>query len=303
LGYDCCSLTAFDFFRGMTMGIGMGMDFSTFVYAAVQKLKKDSWKELQFSLVDNSKLNVVRADDADGRFKFLKLAKFLPTINVNWISTMKKCITFENSKSSGYNNPTILELEVTELEELLERGDCVAQQLVDCSFANVVGQLILAKTIKQRQPTKRRYDAKDHVQKALGVRKRNTKSKLCHIAQFIQFQVFTFIPLREIVEPPIIAATKTCEGWDCSSMFRHFPTTHTTTPKGDSESVRLMMARNQFIRRVANGNVLDEHVEPSNAVAQGMDLCTRSHLQCTHYEIEVVLKLGKHPEFALVASV
>ncbi|GJS07062.1 retrovirus-related pol polyprotein from transposon TNT 1-94 [Tanacetum coccineum] len=30
----------------------------TLVYAAVQKLKKDSWKELQFSLVDNSKLNV-----------------------------------------------------------------------------------------------------------------------------------------------------------------------------------------------------------------------------------------------------
>ncbi|GJS15333.1 hypothetical protein Tco_0409805 [Tanacetum coccineum] len=31
----------------------------TSVYAAVQKLKKDSWKELQFSLVDNSKPNVV----------------------------------------------------------------------------------------------------------------------------------------------------------------------------------------------------------------------------------------------------
>ncbi|GJT22355.1 hypothetical protein Tco_0892292 [Tanacetum coccineum] len=30
----------------------------TSVYAAVQKLKKGSWKELQFSLVDNSKLNV-----------------------------------------------------------------------------------------------------------------------------------------------------------------------------------------------------------------------------------------------------
>ncbi|GJU92224.1 hypothetical protein Tco_1304647 [Tanacetum coccineum] len=29
------------------------------VYAVVQKLKKDSWKELQFSLVNNSKLNVV----------------------------------------------------------------------------------------------------------------------------------------------------------------------------------------------------------------------------------------------------
>ncbi|GKF73710.1 hypothetical protein Tco_0220042, partial [Tanacetum coccineum] len=31
----------------------------TSVYAAVEKLKKDSWKELQFSLVDNSKLNIV----------------------------------------------------------------------------------------------------------------------------------------------------------------------------------------------------------------------------------------------------
>ncbi|GJU94578.1 hypothetical protein Tco_1319334 [Tanacetum coccineum] len=31
----------------------------TSVYAVVQKLKKDSWKELQFSLVDNSKLNIV----------------------------------------------------------------------------------------------------------------------------------------------------------------------------------------------------------------------------------------------------
>ncbi|GJX09345.1 hypothetical protein Tco_0199204 [Tanacetum coccineum] len=31
----------------------------TSVNAAVQKLKKDSWLELQFSLADNSKLNVV----------------------------------------------------------------------------------------------------------------------------------------------------------------------------------------------------------------------------------------------------
>ncbi|GJZ58659.1 hypothetical protein Tco_0614475 [Tanacetum coccineum] len=31
----------------------------TFVYAAVQKLKKDSWLELQFSLADNFKLNIV----------------------------------------------------------------------------------------------------------------------------------------------------------------------------------------------------------------------------------------------------
>ncbi|GJS92197.1 hypothetical protein Tco_0774833 [Tanacetum coccineum] len=31
----------------------------TLVYAAVQNLKKDSWKELQFSLVVNSKLNIV----------------------------------------------------------------------------------------------------------------------------------------------------------------------------------------------------------------------------------------------------
>ncbi|GJW20994.1 hypothetical protein Tco_0031616 [Tanacetum coccineum] len=31
----------------------------TSMYAAIQKLKKDSWKELQFSLVDNSKLNIV----------------------------------------------------------------------------------------------------------------------------------------------------------------------------------------------------------------------------------------------------
>ncbi|GKF14588.1 hypothetical protein Tco_0056050, partial [Tanacetum coccineum] len=30
----------------------------TSVYAAVQKLKKDSWLELQFSLANNSKLNV-----------------------------------------------------------------------------------------------------------------------------------------------------------------------------------------------------------------------------------------------------
>ncbi|GKE44793.1 hypothetical protein Tco_1472077 [Tanacetum coccineum] len=31
----------------------------TLVYAVVQKLKKDSWLELQFSLGDNSKLNIV----------------------------------------------------------------------------------------------------------------------------------------------------------------------------------------------------------------------------------------------------
>ncbi|GJU59415.1 hypothetical protein Tco_1237181 [Tanacetum coccineum] len=37
----------------------------TSVYAAVQKLKKDSWKELQFSLVDNSKLNVDFQDSLD----------------------------------------------------------------------------------------------------------------------------------------------------------------------------------------------------------------------------------------------
>ncbi|GJU13398.1 hypothetical protein Tco_1135794 [Tanacetum coccineum] len=38
-----------------------------------------------------------------------------------------------------------LELEPTELEELFERGDCVAQQPVDCSFTTTVGQLILEK--------------------------------------------------------------------------------------------------------------------------------------------------------------
>ncbi|GJU31283.1 hypothetical protein Tco_1174872 [Tanacetum coccineum] len=37
------------------------------MYAAVQKLKKDSWKELQFSLVDNSKLNVSCDDEEDTR--------------------------------------------------------------------------------------------------------------------------------------------------------------------------------------------------------------------------------------------
>nr|GEV76421.1 transducin beta-like protein 3 [Tanacetum cinerariifolium] len=59
----------------------------------------------------------------------------------------------------------------------------------------------------------RRDDAKDQVQKALGVlsteeyrqlleyiREWNTKPKLCHIAQFILFQVFTLIPPTEIVE-------------------------------------------------------------------------------------------------------
>nr|GEU86687.1 reverse transcriptase domain-containing protein [Tanacetum cinerariifolium] len=40
----------------------------------------------------------------------------------------------------------VLWIKVTELEELLEMGDCVAQQPVDCLFTNVVGQLILAKT-------------------------------------------------------------------------------------------------------------------------------------------------------------
>nr|GEX72219.1 hypothetical protein [Tanacetum cinerariifolium] len=54
-----------DFFRankGLTSALQvlrrLGSIF-TLVYAAVQKLKNDSWKELQFSLVDNSKLNVV----------------------------------------------------------------------------------------------------------------------------------------------------------------------------------------------------------------------------------------------------
>ncbi|GJT97845.1 hypothetical protein Tco_1093363 [Tanacetum coccineum] len=39
----------------------MGSIFTS-VYATVQKLKKDSWKELEFSLVDNSKLNVVKME-------------------------------------------------------------------------------------------------------------------------------------------------------------------------------------------------------------------------------------------------
>ncbi|GKA81401.1 hypothetical protein Tco_0788093 [Tanacetum coccineum] len=40
----------------------------TSVYAVVQKLKKDSWKELQFSLLDNSKLNVdvYYCDESEG---------------------------------------------------------------------------------------------------------------------------------------------------------------------------------------------------------------------------------------------
>ncbi|GJZ72552.1 hypothetical protein Tco_0636698 [Tanacetum coccineum] len=48
--------------RGVTIMVHvlrrLGSIFTS-VYAAVQKLKKDSWKELQFSLVDNSKQNVV----------------------------------------------------------------------------------------------------------------------------------------------------------------------------------------------------------------------------------------------------
>ncbi|GJU99746.1 hypothetical protein Tco_1329017 [Tanacetum coccineum] len=35
----------------------------TSVYAAVHKLKKDSWLELQFSLIDNSKLNVNKFEE------------------------------------------------------------------------------------------------------------------------------------------------------------------------------------------------------------------------------------------------
>nr|XP_043621391.1 transducin beta-like protein 3 [Erigeron canadensis] len=59
----------------------------------------------------------------------------------------------------------------------------------------------------------RREDAKDQVKKALGVlsteeyrqlleyiREWNTKPKLCHIAQFVLFQVFSILPPTEIVE-------------------------------------------------------------------------------------------------------
>nr|GEX72667.1 hypothetical protein [Tanacetum cinerariifolium] len=45
-----------------------------------------------------------------------------------------------------------------------------------------------------------KYDANDQVQKALGVRERNTKPKPCHIVEFILFQVFTLIPPIEILE-------------------------------------------------------------------------------------------------------
>nr|GEV94957.1 putative UPF0481 protein At3g02645 [Tanacetum cinerariifolium] len=55
-----------------------------------------------------------------------------------------------------YNKDCVrLELEVTELEEMLERGDYVAQQPVDCSLANVVVRLILAKTRYRMDGSKR----------------------------------------------------------------------------------------------------------------------------------------------------
>ncbi|GKA75929.1 hypothetical protein Tco_0782307 [Tanacetum coccineum] len=48
----------------------------TSVYAALQKLKKDSWKELQLSLVDNSKLNVTREEHEDHLRVVLKILRW-----------------------------------------------------------------------------------------------------------------------------------------------------------------------------------------------------------------------------------
>ncbi|GKB76312.1 hypothetical protein Tco_0943207 [Tanacetum coccineum] len=53
----------------------------TSVYAVVQKLKNDSWKELQFNLVDNSKLHIVYLWVASLCFGLLHGAWFLESID------------------------------------------------------------------------------------------------------------------------------------------------------------------------------------------------------------------------------
>nr|GEX88190.1 replication factor C subunit 3-like [Tanacetum cinerariifolium] len=58
------------------------------------------------------------------------------------------------------------------------------------------------------------------------------------------------------------------------------------------ENFRLKMARRLFIRRVANGNELDEHMGPSNAVAQGSKVDSSS---CSYN-----LKLPFAPEISTV---
>ncbi|GJW02952.1 hypothetical protein Tco_1561808 [Tanacetum coccineum] len=54
----CSLITNFNLASALQVLRRLGSIFTS-VYAMVQKLKNDSWKELQFSLVDNSRLNVV----------------------------------------------------------------------------------------------------------------------------------------------------------------------------------------------------------------------------------------------------
>lgn len=73
--------------------------------------------------------------------------------------------------------------------------------------------------LSETETSYRREDAKDQVKQALGVlnteeyrqlleyiREWNTKPKLCHIAQFILFQVFSILPPTEIVEVFVISS-------------------------------------------------------------------------------------------------
>ncbi|XP_071715193.1 protein TORMOZ EMBRYO DEFECTIVE [Rutidosis leptorrhynchoides] len=102
-------------------------------------------------------------------------------------------------------------------EESILKGQELENAVLDANYTKAIHL-----AFELRRPHKlfelfgalcRREDAKDQVKKALGVlsteeyrqlleyvREWNTKPKLCHIAQFVLFQVFTVLPPTEIVE-------------------------------------------------------------------------------------------------------
>ncbi|GJU33008.1 hypothetical protein Tco_1176597 [Tanacetum coccineum] len=114
----------------------------TNLYAAVQKLKKDSWKELQFNLVDNSKLNVGPTVTSEyNRQATVQRTKDM--ITGKWTTLTCDCNKFarivkEHARLSGENDSTWLVLcyktsvrtaeDIKEPDELF-RGDTIPRPL------------------------------------------------------------------------------------------------------------------------------------------------------------------------------
>ncbi|GJU55421.1 retrovirus-related pol polyprotein from transposon TNT 1-94 [Tanacetum coccineum] len=156
----------------------------TSVYAAVQKLKKDSWLELQFSLADNSKLNVEKNAqfvDFEKEIKYLKqtLSKqskekelLTKTFNVfknkskekeaknidKEIDLEKKVKELDNIVSLGFQNPFYLK-KAQHIRPMLYDGSVIAKETNVISIADSEETLMLEEEsrskmlLKQSDPT------------------------------------------------------------------------------------------------------------------------------------------------------